>query len=121
MIASATAALSAFCVGFSTGFLSAYVSFLIMTAGFGLFGPVKQGYIHQIIPGEQRATVLSFDSLIGNGGGMAGQPFLGYLSRAFSISAGYLAGAILLTGVLPYLRSIRGSGETADLISHQED
>jgi len=115
LLASSVTVLAAACLGFSKGFLTAFPCFLIMTASFGLFGPVKQGYIHQIIPGDQRATVLSFDSLVGNGGGIIGQPLLGYISRTFSISAAYMAGAFFLTGVLPFLSRVRQLGETSDL------
>ena len=39
---------------------------LLSMAVYGLFTPVKQVYMHKIIPSEQRATVLSFKGLAFN-------------------------------------------------------
>jgi MFS family permease len=36
--------------------------------------PVRQAYLNDMIPSKQRATVLSFDSLIGSSGGVVVQP-----------------------------------------------
>ena len=36
---------------------------------FATVSPVRQAYLNELIPSEQRATVLSFDSLMGSGGG----------------------------------------------------
>jgi len=33
--------------------------------------PVRQAFVNGLIPSEQRATVLSFDSLMGSAGGVA--------------------------------------------------
>ena len=39
--------------------------------------PVRQAYLNDMIPSKQRATVLSFDSLMGSAGGVVIQPVLG--------------------------------------------
>ena len=39
--------------------------------------PVRRAYLNGMIPSQQRATILSFDSLIGNAGGIVAQPALG--------------------------------------------
>ncbi|HEX6328072.1 MAG TPA: MFS transporter, partial [Jiangellaceae bacterium] len=39
--------------------------------------PIRQTYLNGLIPSEQRATVLSFDSMIGSTGGIVTQPALG--------------------------------------------
>ena len=82
----------------------------------GVFGPVKQAYLHEVIPSEQRATVVSLDSLVGSAGGVGGQLGLGYIGRVESIAAGYAAGGIALLVVLPVLAVLRGMHERADLI-----
>ena len=39
--------------------------------------PIRQAYLNDMIPSQQRATVLSFDSLMGTSGGVVIQPVLG--------------------------------------------
>jgi MFS family permease len=39
--------------------------------------PIRQAYLNGMIPSRQRATVLSFDSLMGSAGGVVIQPVLG--------------------------------------------
>ena len=39
--------------------------------------PIRQAYINGLIPSRQRATILSFDSLMASGGGVWTQPALG--------------------------------------------
>src|SRR5687767_623318 len=43
---------------------------------FAAITPVRQAYLNGLIPSEERATVLSFDSLLGSGGAVIGQPIL---------------------------------------------
>ena len=39
--------------------------------------PIRQTYLNGLIPSQQRATILSFDSLMSSGGGVWAQPVLG--------------------------------------------
>src|SRR5262249_2540886 len=39
--------------------------------------PIRQTYLNGLIPSRQRATILSFDSLMGSTGGLSAQPALG--------------------------------------------
>ncbi len=102
-------------VGLAGSFWLAVALLLVGTAAMGVMGPVKQAYLHQVIPSEQRATVVSFDSMVGSGGGVLGQGGLGYLSRAVSIPAGYVTGGVALVLVLPALRLLRRLAEPADV------
>jgi len=45
--------------------------------------PVRQAFVNGLIPSEQRATVLSFDSLMGSAGGVVFQPALGRVRSDF--------------------------------------
>ena len=47
--------------------------------------PVRQMYLNGIIPSEQRATILSFDSLMGSGGAVVFQPILGKKCRSMGL------------------------------------
>jgi hypothetical protein len=82
----------------------------------GVTGPVKQAYIHETVPSGQRASVISFDSMIGNAGGVLGQSGLGYLSQARSIAEGYVVGGLATMLVFPLLMVLRSLGERTDII-----
>lgn len=89
---------------------------LLVMASKGVLRPVKQAYLHQIIPAEQRATVISFDSLMANGGGMLGQVGLGYLAQTRSIAFGYVVGGLTTVLALPVIATLRRLGERWDVI-----
>ena len=67
---------------------------------FSAVTPVRQAYLNALIPSEQRATVLSFDSLFGSTGGVVIQPILGKVAdvsgypMSYVFSAGFQALAI---------------------------
>ena len=46
--------------------------------------PIRQAYLNGMIPSKQRATVLSFDSLMGSTGGVVIQPVLGKSADVYS-------------------------------------
>ncbi len=101
-------------VGLAGDFWLAVALLLIVTATMGVTGPVKQAYLHQLIPSQQRASVISFDSMMGNAGGVVGQSGLGYLSRVRSIADGYVVGGLATLFALPVLVLLRGLGDRAD-------
>ncbi len=101
-------------VGLAGSFWLAVALFLVVTAAMGVTGPVKQAYLHQAIPSRQRATVISFDSMMGNAGGILGQTGLGTLSRARSIADGYVVGGFAMVLALPVLAILRRLGDRAD-------
>lgn len=107
---------AAVCVGLAPTFWLAFPSFLIVMAALGVIGPVKQAYLHQVVPTEHRATVVSFDSMVGNAGGIVGQTGLGALSRSVSISSGYVVGGAATVIALPLFWALRRMGRPADRI-----
>ncbi|WP_372593855.1 MFS transporter [Actinotalea sp.] len=76
--------------------------------------PVRQTYLHDLVPSGQRATVLSFDSLISNAGGVALQPALGRVADLGGYGTSLLVGAGIQLLALPFLALSRRSGGTAD-------
>ncbi|MBI5957867.1 MAG: MFS transporter [Chloroflexi bacterium] len=103
-------------VGLVNSFWLAVPLFLLGTLAFNLFLPVKQAYLHQGIPSEQRATVISFDSMMGSAGGIAGQSGLGYLSRQQGIAAGFVTGGVITLLAIPFLLMLRGLNDPEDQI-----
>ena len=103
-------------VGLASSFTVAVGFFLVMMAATGVMGPVKQAYLHASIPSEHRATVISFDSMFQNGGGILGQTGLGHLARGRGIASGYVVGGLATILVLPMLAVVRRLGGPADHI-----
>lgn len=78
--------------------------------------PVQQAYLHQVIPSAQRATVASSVSLVSNSGGIGGQLGLGWIARAQSLAAGYMAGGLAMLLALPPLLLLQRRRDRADVI-----
>jgi len=94
-------------------FSAAVILYLVFGVSFGISNPVRMAFINRHVPSEQRATVLSFDSLFQQTGGVVGQSGLGYISRMFSIPLGWmLGGAVLYLGYPLY----RKAGIVEDVI-----
>lgn len=101
-------------IGIAGTFPGAVLCFLIMMAAGGVLAPVRQAYLHASIPSEHRATVISFDSMIQNGGGILGQTGLGYYGRDHGVGAGYVVGGAFTALALPALWMVRRLGGVAD-------
>lgn len=101
-------------VGLVRSFWPAVILLLVSMAAMGVNTPVRQVFLHQMIPSEQRAAIISFDSLVGNGGGILGQTGLGYIAQTGSIAFGYVFGGIATVLVLPLLFVLRHRREPAD-------
>lgn len=115
--ASAVVTLTTIGVGLANSFWLAVPLFLLGTLMFNIYTPVKQAYLHKLIPSEQRATVISFDSMIGSGGGMVGQTGLGYLAQQQNIASGFVAGGLATLLAFPFLLMLRGLRDPADAIN----
>jgi MFS family permease len=113
---SVVAAAAAVGIGLAGSFWPALVMLLVLSAAEGVGMPVQQAYLHDVVPSSQRATVASSVSLIGSAGGIAGQLGLGWLSRARSVAAGYVAGGLAMLLVLPPLLALRRLRQPADVI-----
>lgn len=93
---------------------------VIWAAAFAANTPVRQAYINALIPSHQRATVLSFDSMVNSTGGVAFQPILGRIADTGGYAASYVvSGAIALLG-LPFLVLARRENASADRIATEE-
>lgn len=106
-------------VGVANSFWIAAALLLIATGTFGVIMPVRQAYIHQIIPSEQRATVVSFDSMVSSIGSVGGQTGLGYISQVRSISSGFVLGGLFSFLAIPVFLAVRRMQHPADRIIGQ--
>ena len=78
--------------------------------------PVRQSFINGLIPSEQRATVLSFDSLIGSAGGVVAQPALGRVADIGGYAASYVVAAGVQALAVPFYLLARRERAPSDPI-----
>jgi MFS family permease len=76
--------------------------------------PVRRAYLNAMIPSQQRATILSFDSLVNSAGGIVSQPALGRVADVYSYRVSYLWSAIGSALALPFLLRARAADAPAD-------
>jgi Na+/melibiose symporter-like transporter len=103
-------------VGVANSFWPSLVSLLCAIGAMGVAAPVQQAYVHEVVPSDERATVVSFISMVGSGGGIAGPIGLGYLSGARSVATAYVVGGLTTLLALPTIVLLRGLHEPADVI-----
>ena len=103
-------------LGITTNFWMALGLMVLWSLAFSASTPLRQAYVNGLIPSDQRATVLSFDSLMGSAGGVAFQPVLGRAADVWSYGTSYLvAGAIALVAV-PFTALARRENSPSDVI-----
>jgi MFS family permease len=103
-------------IGLAGSFWPALAALLVVTATMGVTSPVRSAYLHQVVSSEQRATVVSFDSMVSNAGGIGGQVGLGALGEARSVASAFVVGGIATAAALPLLARLRRLGGSADVI-----
>lgn len=103
--------------GVVSNFAVAIGLIVIWAVIFAMAMPVRQAYLNGAIPSKQRATVLSFDSLISSTGGVVFQPGLGKVADVYSYSTSYIVSGIISAGSLPFMLLARKEKADSDRIS----
>jgi MFS family permease len=78
--------------------------------------PIRQTYINGMIPSRQRATILSFDSMMNSSGGVWTQPLLGKAADVWGYGTSYAMSAGISALALPFLALSRRQDAPADTI-----
>ena len=78
--------------------------------------PIRQAYLNGLIPSQQRATILSFDSLMASGGGVWTQPALGRAADVWGYGTSYVIGAGITAFGVPLLALSRRENTSADVM-----
>jgi len=98
---------------------------LVLLAGwamvFAIESPMRQTFLNGLIPSEQRATVLSFDNLMGSAGGVVIQPALGRTADLYGYPASYLVSAGISALALPFVWLARREKAVSDPITDDAD
>ena len=92
---------------------------LLMVWGlvFAAATPVRQAYLNGLIDSAHRATVLSFDAMIGSGGAAIVQPLLGRVADAYGYSVSYVAGAAIQSLSIPFIWLARREHSASDSLT----
>ncbi len=102
------------------GVTSNFAVALALLTGWALVGsvlsPLRQAFINGVIPSEQRATVLSFDSLMASTGGVVVPPVLGRVADVNGYGASYLVAAGISVLSLPFVLLARREHAPSDPI-----
>ncbi len=79
--------------------------------------PIRRAFINGLIPSQQRATVLSFDSLMGSTGGVVIQPVLGRVADVSGYAASYVVAGAIQALAIPFIVLARREGAHTDPIA----
>lgn len=102
-----------------TNFWIALLLIFLWGLFFAAISPIRQAYLNGIIPSEQRATVLSFDSLMGSSGGIVVQPILGKVADIGGYPASYAVSSLFQFAALPFIYLARRQNPKADVIEEK--
>jgi MFS family permease len=104
-------------IAWTPSFLLALVLMAVWALVFSLLMPFRSAFINGLIPSDQRATVLSFDSAIGSVGGVVSGPSLGRVADVYGYGASYAVCAVVDAFTLPFIwlaRRERASSDPVD-------
>jgi MFS family permease len=104
-------------VGLTNQFLFALLLILAWSLIFAIESPLRQAFLNGIIPSQQRATVLSFDNLMGSAGGVIAQPALGRVADVNGYGASYLVAAAISALSVPLIFLARRERAVSDPIT----
>lgn len=103
-------------LGLTDSFVMALGMISLWALTFAALGPVRQAFINGEIPSEQRATVLSFDALMGSTGGVVSQPTLGRAADVWGFGTAYVISGVASVFVIPLLLLARREHANSDPI-----
>jgi len=81
---------------------------------FAALNPVRQAYLNGLIESRHRATVLSFDSLLGSTGAVGVQPILGRAADQWGYPFSYACSAAIQAVAVPFVWMARRERAESD-------
>jgi MFS family permease len=102
-------------IGLVPNFWIAIVLLVLWGLVFAAVTPVRQAYLNALIESRERATVLSFDSLLGSSGAVVAQPILGRAADAWGYPLSYVCSAGIQVLSVPFLWLARREAADADV------
>lgn len=117
MLSSGVSAMILLALGFIQVFWAALVLLTLWAVVAAAGTPVRQAYLNDMIASKQRATVLSFDSLMGSSGGVVVQPVLGRTADVYGYPASLAVSGLIELVAVPFLLASRQQRHQADNFS----
>ncbi|MDQ0632432.1 MFS family permease [Arthrobacter pascens] len=114
ILGGAASALTLVVIGLTHVFWLALVLLVLWALVSSAYRPVRQAYLNDMIESKQRATVLSFDSLMGSSGGVVVQPLLGRSADVYGYPASLAISGVIDLIALPFLLASRRQQHQAD-------
>jgi MFS family permease len=108
-------------LGFTTNFWIALVILTVWGVASSIDDPIRRAYMNGLIPSNQRATVLSFESLMGNVGGIGIQPALGRVADLSGYAFSLVVGGVISAVAVPFIALSRKQHAPADTAAGEED
>ena len=106
------------------GLTGSFAVAIALLVAWGLVGavvePMRRAFINGLIPSQQRATVLSFDSLMGSAGGVVIQPALGRTADVAGYGTAYVASGVIQALAIPFVLLARRENAPSDPIRPDE-
>jgi len=112
--ATAASAVTLALIGVADRFWAVVGLIVVWALLFAASAPIHSAYLNGLIPSQQRATILSFDSMIGSSGGVVVQPVLGRAADVWGYAGSYVLGAGISAFALPFVLLARREGVPAD-------
>lgn len=103
-------------LGVNDSFIAALLLMSVWGLLFAAAMPIRQAYLNGLISSKYRATVLSFDSLMGNTGSIVVQPALGKVADVYSYGTSYVVGGMVQLAAIPFLYKSRATKAKSDTV-----
>jgi MFS family permease len=116
IVTAALSALTLVAIGLIESFAAVVALIVVWGLLFAATTPIRQTYMNGLIPSRQRATILSFDSLMTSTGGVWTQPVLGRAADAWGYAPSYLIGGVISALAIPCLALSRRQNAPADTL-----
>jgi MFS family permease len=103
-------------IGFVPHFWTVIALLVLWGLMFAAITPVRQAYLNGLIASRERATVLSFDSLLGSAGAVAIQPVLGKAADVWGYPISYACSAAFQALAIPFIWLAKRERPASDAI-----
>lgn len=121
IVGSSVSALILMALGFTRVFWVALLLLVLWALVSAAGTPVRQAYLNDMIASKQRATVLSFDSLMGSSGGIVVQPLLGRTADVYGYPVTLALSGVIGAVAVPFLLASRRRRSPADTASSETE
>jgi MFS family permease len=120
IVTAALSSVSLLMMGLIESFWPVIGAVVVWSLLFAATMPIRQAYMNGLIPSRQRATILSFDSLMDSTGGVWAQPALGRAADVWGYPTSYVMSAGISALALPFLALSRRQNAPADTVERPE-